>query len=108
VARLLADAGIVCITAFISPYRSDRDMVRRLIPSGRFLEVYVNAPLQVCEERDPKGLYVKARAGEIREFTGISAPYEPPVHPEIELRTDQLGVPDCIKVMLKRLDQMKV
>ncbi len=103
VARLLADAGLICITAFISPYRSDRDMVRKLVSPGQFIEVYVNAPLQVCEVRDPKGLYVKARAGEIREFTGVSAPYEPPLRPEVELRTDQHSVPVCVDMLLDYL-----
>jgi len=103
VARLLADAGLICITAFISPYRSDRDMVRKLVSPGQFIEVYVNAPLQVCELRDPKGLYVKARAGEIHEFTGISAPYEPPLRPEVELRTDQHSISECVAMLLDYL-----
>jgi len=89
-AKLFAEAGTICITAFISPYRSDRDLVRKITESGMFVEVYVNAPLEVCESRDPKGLYAKARAHQIKEFTGISAPYEPPEQAEIELRTDQL------------------
>lgn len=88
IAKLFADAGLICVTAFISPYRADRDLVRQMLPKGRFLEVYVNAPLEVCEARDPKGLYAKARANEIKEFTGVSAPYEPPLNPEIEVRTD--------------------
>ncbi|HVV02346.1 MAG TPA: adenylyl-sulfate kinase [Verrucomicrobiae bacterium] len=96
VAKLFADAGVICITAFISPYRSDRDLVRKILPRDRFIEVYVNAPLEICEQRDPKGLYAKARANEIKEFTGISAPYEPPVNPELELRTDRLTVPEAV------------
>lgn len=96
VARLFADAGIICVTAFVSPYRRDRDLVRRLLPPGRFVEVFVNAPIEVCEQRDPKGLYAKARAGEIKEFTGVSAPYEPPLRPEVELRTDQHTVAECV------------
>ena len=103
VAKLFADAGVICITAFISPYRADRDMVRKIMPSGRFIEVFVNAPLEVCEKRDPKGLYAKARAKEIKEFTGISAPYESPQHPEIELRTDQLTVPESVNRVLEYL-----
>jgi bifunctional enzyme CysN/CysC len=102
VAALFADAGFICITAFISPYREDRDTVRKMLPSERFVEVYVNAPLEVCERRDPKGLYAKARAKQIKEFTGISAPYEPPLHPEIELRTDQLTVNECVARLLER------
>ena len=103
VAKLFADAGVICITAFISPYREDRDMVRRLMPAGRFIEVYVNAPLEVCEQRDPKGLYAKARAKEIKEFTGISAPYEPPPAAEIELHTDQSTVAECVTRILEYL-----
>lgn len=103
VAKLFADAGLTCITAFISPYREDRNLVRQLLPAGRFIEIYVNAPLEVCEQRDPKGLYAKARAKEIKEFTGISAPYEPPLQPELELRTDQLTVAECVARILEYL-----
>jgi bifunctional enzyme CysN/CysC len=103
VAKLFADAGVVCITAFISPYQADRDMVRRILPPGRFIEVYVNAPLAICEQRDPKGLYAKARAKEIKEFTGISAPYEAPAQAEIELRTDQLTAPESVTKILEYL-----
>jgi adenylyl-sulfate kinase len=103
VAKLFADAGVICITAFISPYRADRDLVRTIMPPGRFIEVFVNAPLEVCEQRDPKGLYAKARAKEIKEFTGISAPYEPPSHPEIELHTDQWSVPASVARVLEYL-----
>ncbi|MEM9352208.1 MAG: adenylyl-sulfate kinase [Planctomycetota bacterium] len=85
VAGLLADAGVVTLTAFVSPYRSDRDAVRAALPEGDFFEVFVDAPIEVCESRDPKGLYKKARAGEIKNFTGIDAPYEPPASPELVL-----------------------
>ena len=102
-ARLFADAGTICITAFISPYRSDRELVRKMAEAGQFVEVYVNAPLSVCEQRDPKGLYVKARANEIKEFTGISAPYELPEKPEIELRTDQLSVAESVAKIVEYL-----
>ena len=78
-------------------------MARKILPPGRFIEVYVNAPLEVCERRDPKGLYAKARANEIKEFTGISAPYEPPLKPEIELRTDQLTVAESVAKLLDYL-----
>jgi bifunctional enzyme CysN/CysC len=108
VARLFADAGMICITAFISPYRSDRDLARGIAPPGRFLEVYLNAPLKVCEQRDPKGLYAKARRGEIKEFTGISAPYEVPLKPELELHTDQCSVGECISLILAELDRLPV
>jgi adenylyl-sulfate kinase len=103
VARLLADAGFICVTAFISPYRSDRELARRIVPEGKFIEVYLNSPLAVCEQRDPKGLYAKARAGAIKDFTGISAPYEPPLHPEVELRTDRLSVSECVAAILAQL-----
>jgi len=83
VAELFAQAGIIALTAFISPYRRDRDAVRQLLAPGDFVEIHVQAPLEVCEKRDPKGLYKKARAGEIRGFTGIDDPYEPPLRPEI-------------------------
>ncbi|MBI4660323.1 MAG: adenylyl-sulfate kinase [Verrucomicrobia bacterium] len=103
VAKLFADAGLICITAFISPYRSDRALVRSILPAGKFVEVYVNAPLEVCEQRDPKGLYAKARAKEIKEFTGVSAPYENPPQPEVELRTDQLSVSESVAKILEHL-----
>jgi adenylylsulfate kinase len=92
VARLFADAGLIVITAFISPYRCDRDNARALHERGGvpFFEVFVDAPLEVCEQRDPKGLYAKARAGQIKQFTGIDDPYEPPLRPELVVRTDQL------------------
>jgi bifunctional enzyme CysN/CysC len=106
VAKLIADAGMVCITAFISPYRSDRELARAIVPPGKFIEVYLNAPLEVCEQRDPKGLYAKARRGEIKEFTGISSPYEPPPRPEIELRTDRCTVAECVSAILTELKRM--
>lgn len=85
VAALFADAGLIVITAFISPYRADRDSARAVAPPGRFVEVFLDVPLAVCEQRDPKGLYEKARAGEISNLTGVSAPYESPESPEIRL-----------------------
>ena len=103
VARLFADSGVICITAFISPYRSDRDLVRKILPRDRFVEVYVNAPVQVCEKRDPKGLYAKARSGQIKEFTGVSAPYEAPPAPDIELRTDKLTVAESVAAIMEYL-----
>jgi bifunctional enzyme CysN/CysC len=96
VAKLFADAGMICITAFISPYREDREAIRRSLPPGQFVEVYLNVPLEVCELRDTKGLYAKARAGKIREFTGVSAPYEAPTKAEIELPTAQLTLGECV------------
>ena len=86
VAKLLSEANVVVLTAFISPYRADRDAVRALLPAGRFLEVHLGASVEECEARDAKGLYKKARAGQIPEFTGISAPYEAPLKPELVLK----------------------
>jgi adenylyl-sulfate kinase len=106
VAKLFAEAGFVCITAFISPYRSDRDLARRIAPEGKFIEVYLNVPMEVCEQRDPKGLYAKARSGQIKEFTGISAPYEAPSKPELELHTDKMTASECVAVILERLRQL--
>lgn len=105
VAKLMADAGGVVITAFISPYRGDRQRARAIALAGRadFIEVFVDAPLRVCEERDPKNLYKKARAGEIREFTGIDAPYEPPIDPDIVVRTDQQSVEVSVAAILEQL-----
>ena len=89
VAKLFSDAGIIAITAFISPYRVDRDRVRAALGDGDFVEIFVDAPIEVCEARDPKGLYKKARAGQLKGFTGIDDPYEPPVNPELVLNAAQ-------------------
>jgi len=97
VASLMNDAGIIAITAFISPYRADRAMAREVVGAERFIEVHVAAPLEVCERRDPKGLYAKARRGEIPDFTGISAPYEPPESPDLALETAQASVEACVQ-----------
>lgn len=107
VAKLFTDAGIITITSFISPYRADRELVRKLHEEADlpFIEVYVNCPLDEAEKRDPKGLYKKARAGEIKGFTGIDDPYEAPEQTEIELRTDQLSVADSVKTLLDELDK---
>jgi adenylyl-sulfate kinase len=101
VAKLFAEAGIICLVALISPYRADRQAARDILGTGRFVEVYVNAPVEICERRDPKGLYAKARAGKLKEFTGISAPYEPPENPEIELHTDKLTISDSVVEILE-------
>ena len=105
VAKLMADAGTVVITAFISPYRMDRRRAREIALEGNaeFIEVFVDAPLEVCEARDPKNLYKKARAGEIREFTGIDAPYEAPEDPEIVVHTDQQTVDESVATILEQL-----
>jgi len=102
VCRLFQDAGVVVLTAFISPYVADRDQVRALHPEGRFVEVFVDTPIEVCEARDVKGLYKKARAGEIGEFSGISAPYEPPANPEITVDTSQ-PLETCVIQILESL-----
>lgn len=102
VCRLFQDAGLVVLTAFVSPYAADRQMVRELHPEGAFVEVFVDTPIELCEQRDVKGLYAKARAGEIPEFTGISAPYEPPEHPEIVIDTTR-PLADCVDQLLAGL-----
>lgn len=103
VAKLFRDAGIINLTAFISPYRRDREMARALSGEDDFVEVFVDAPLAVCEQRDPKGLYKKARAGSIPNFTGISAPYEPPENPEVHLHTADKDVDGCIEQLVEYL-----
>ena len=103
VCRLFQDAGMVVLTAFISPYVADRQQVRDLHPEGRFVEVFVDTPLEVCEARDVKGLYKKARAGEIGEFSGISAPYEPPVNPEITVDTSS-PLDRCVNQIIEALE----
>jgi len=105
VAKLFTDAGTVTITAFISPYRADRDQVRALMKGGDFIEVHVDCPVEVCEQRDVKGLYKKARAGEIKEFTGISAPYEAPNSPELTIKTSQQSVEESAMQILRHLQQ---
>ena len=104
VAKLMTDAGLVVITAFISPYRSERALARSILPAGEFLEVFVDAPLSVCEERDPKGLYRKARQGLIPNFTGISAPYEAPEAPELHINTARLSIEECVEAIIALLE----
>ena len=104
-AKLFVDAGVISLTAFISPIREDRDRARGLFPHGDFIEVYVKCSLEKCEERDVKGLYKKARAGEIPEFTGISSPYEPPLKPEILVDTEQSSLEDCVEQMIQALEE---
>jgi len=105
VSRLFTDAGLIVLSAFISPFASDRDTVRRLFPEGEFIEVFVDTPLEVCEERDPKGLYQKARAGEVRGFTGVDAPYQAPKKPEIHLNTAKQSVAGCVAAVLEYLQR---
>lgn len=97
VARLMVDAGLVVICAFISPFRSDREALRNRFEKGRFVEVFVETPLNECERRDPKGLYKKARQGLIRDFTGIDSAYEPPLNPEIAINTANVSLPESIE-----------
>ena len=103
VAALFADAGLLVLTSFISPYRQDR-MAARATSKGNFIEVYLDVSVEVCEKRDPKGLYKKARAGEIENFTGISAPYEAPQDPEIRVDTDALSVEQCVDEIIAYLE----
>ena len=104
VAKLFCDAGLIVFTSFISPYRADRDAVRALMPAGEFVEVFVDASVETCEGRDVKGLYRKARAGEIPEFTGISAPYEAPLRPELVLDTNRQSVDESVDAILRYLE----
>ncbi len=104
VARLFTDAGIIVLASFVSPYRRDRDAVRSLMPAGDFVEVYINVSLAGAEKRDPKGLYKKARAGEIKNFTGIDDPYEPPANAEIVLETENLAPPEAAGTVLEYLE----
>jgi len=103
VCKLFADAGLIVMSAFISPFTSDRRMVRKLFPAGEFIEVYMDTPLATCEERDPKGLYRKARSGEIKHFTGIDSPYEIPSHPELRLDTSTMSVEECVDTLIAYL-----
>lgn len=108
VAKLFVDAGLIVCTAFISPFRSERERVRELVEDGEFIEVYVKCSLETCEERDPKGLYKKARTGEIPNFTGISSPYEAPDKPELIIETDQVSVEAAIEEILAYLQEKKI
>lgn len=100
VAKLFLDAGIIVLTAFISPFREDRDKVRQLVNEGEFIEIHVDCPIEVCEQRDVKGLYAKARKGEIPNFTGISSPFETPLQAEITVHTDTEALDACVNKIL--------
>ncbi len=108
VAKLFATAGTIVLTAFISPYRADREKARNLLPEGEFIEVYVHCDISVCKERDPKGLYKKAEAGEIPEFTGVSAPYEEPLMPEIFLNNDKNSITESVSKIIKYLEEKNI
>lgn len=103
VSKIFVDAGIIVLTAFISPYREDRDKVRAMFPKGEFVEIFLECSLNECERRDPKGLYKKARAGSIKDFTGISAPYEPPIRPEIIIRSDRMSIENSAALIMEYL-----
>ncbi|MCP5060264.1 MAG: adenylyl-sulfate kinase [bacterium] len=107
VAKLFTDSGVIVFTSFISPYRADRDQVRELFEAGDFVEVFVDADVATCEERDPKGLYKKARAGEIPEFTGISAPYEEPEKPELVVPTKGQSVEESVALLVGYLEEKR-
>ena len=102
-AKLLTDAGIITLTAFISPFKVDRDEARKRMPHGDFLEIYCQCPIEICEQRDVKGLYKKARAGEIPFFTGIDSPYEAPVGPELVINTNDVSLEDSVQEVLNLL-----
>lgn len=108
VAKLFVDSGQIVSTAFISPFLEDRAMVREMFEADEFIEIYVNCPIQVCESRDPKGLYKKARNGEIPDFTGISSPYEPPSSPEINIETDKMTIEQSVKKIIAFLKDKKI
>lgn len=108
VSKLFSDGATIVSTAFISPYKGDRDLVRALLPKGEFIEIYVNASLETCEARDPKGLYKKARAGQIKGFTGIDAPYEAPEAPELVLDSDKKGIEELAKEVIAYLEKSGV
>ena len=108
VAKLFTDSGFLTVVAFISPFRKGRDKVRSEVQQGRFVEVFVDCPLEVCEVRDSKGLYAKARSGELKDFTGISSPYENPLSPEIHLRTDETEIDECVNNIIDHLVEAKI
>jgi adenylylsulfate kinase len=108
VAKLFVDAGTIVCTAFISPFKEDRDRVRQLVEEGEFIEVYVRCSLEACEQRDPKGLYKKARAGEIPDFTGISSPYEEPVAPEIIVDSDKQSIEQSVETIVNYLKEKNI
>jgi len=103
VSKLFLDAGVVLLSAFISPFQADREQVRAIVGKDNYIEVFVDAPLDVCEQRDVKGLYKKARAGEVQNFTGISSPYERPARPDVVIATDRLSVEESLEALMKAI-----
>ena len=108
VANLMVDAGLVVLAAFVSPYKQDRENIKNIVGAKNFVEVFVNTPLEECERRDVKGLYAKARAGEIQNFTGINAPYEPPVSSAIEIDTTKVTVKESVVKILEYIDSIPI
>ena len=104
VCKLFLDAGVVLLSAFISPFQADRDQVKSIVGAENYFEVFVDAPLEVCEQRDVKGLYKKARAGEVKHFTGISSPYEKPAHPDVVIATDKMSIEESIDVLMTAIE----
>ncbi|MEC0695657.1 adenylyl-sulfate kinase [Bacillus atrophaeus] len=103
VAKLFVDSGQIILTAFISPFREDRKMVKEKFPQEEFFEIYIKCPLNICEERDPKGLYKKARSGEIKHFTGIDSPYEAPLSPDLTIESDKISIADASDLIIHEL-----
>lgn len=106
VAKLFVDSGAIVLTAFISPFISDRQQARELLAEKQFLEVFIDTPLKICEQRDPKGLYKKARKGEIKNFTGIDSKYEAPLNPEIHVKTANKSIEECAELVVKQLMEL--
>lgn len=107
VAHLMVDAGLVVLASFVSPYRKDRENVKKIVGYDKFVEVFINTPIEECERRDVKGLYAKARAGEIENFTGVNAPYEAPMAPDIEIDTTKMSVAEAVELILKEIERIK-
>ncbi|ODT62791.1 MAG: adenylyl-sulfate kinase [Nitrosomonadales bacterium SCN 54-20] len=107
-AKLLVESGVIAMTAFISPFRADRQKARSIFPHGDFIEIFCEASLAVCEQRDVKGLYKRARTGEVKEFTGISSPYEAPADPELIVRTGELELEDCVAQVIEFMEQRDI
>ena len=108
VSKLMLEAGVITLTAFISPFREEREKARKIFPHGEFFEIYCKCPIEVCEERDVKGLYKKARKGEIKNFTGISSPYEEPLNPELIIETSKNSLEDCTNQVMDMLEERGV
>ena len=104
ISNLMLDAGVVTLAAFVSPYKKDREVVKQIVGPDKFIEIYVNTSLAACESRDVKGLYKKARAGEIKNMTGISAPYQAPTHPDLEIITDRQTIQESVAVIMQFLN----